>query len=171
MRVAHWLEPLGVSHVVDIGSGAGKLCVAAALAGTARFTGIEHRERLVRVAKILASELHVSDRVEFIHAAAREETIPAADAYYLFNPFGENLYGTEDHLDEDVELSKARYERDVAVTERMLESAAVGTILVTYNGFGGSVPASYRETRLNRHLPDVLRMWRKEGDDSLQWFK
>lgn len=165
MRLARWLAPLGVQHIVDIGSGAGKLCVAAALAGNARFTGIEHRGRLVRAATALAATFGVSDRVRFLHCAVAEETLPSADAYYLFNPFGENLYGGDDHLDDDVELSAMRYARDVAATNQLLEGAAVGTILVTYNGYGGTVPVSYRETRLNRHLPEVLRMWQKVALD------
>ncbi|MCX5745177.1 MAG: hypothetical protein NT062_22045, partial [Proteobacteria bacterium] len=45
MRVASWLADLEVETVMDIGSGAGKFCVVAALAGTARFVGIEQRPR------------------------------------------------------------------------------------------------------------------------------
>jgi predicted RNA methylase len=165
MRLARWLAPLGVQHVVDIGSGAGKLCVAAALAGNGRFTGIEHRGRLVHAANALAATFGVSDRVRFIHGAVADGALPAADAYYLFNPFGENLYESDDHLDDDVELSKTRYARDVGATDELLEGAALGTILVTYNGYCGTVPASYRETRLNRHLPEVLRMWQKVALD------
>jgi predicted RNA methylase len=165
MRLARWLAPLGARHIVDIGSGAGKLCVAAALSGNARFTGIEHRERLVHAATTLAATFGVSDRVRFVHGAVAEETPPPADAYYLFNPFGENLYDDDEHLDEDVELSKSRYARDVGAADQLLEGARVGTILVTYNGYGGTVPVSYREIRLNRHLPEVLRMWQKVALD------
>ncbi len=165
MRLARWLAPLGVQHVVDIGSGPGKLCVAAALSGNARFTGIEHRPRLVRAATALAATFGVSDRVCFRQGAMADEPLPLADAYYLFNPFGENLYDSDDHLDDEVELSKSRYARDVHATDQLLEGAHVGTILVTYNGYGGTVPVSYREIRLNRHLPEVLRMWQKVALD------
>src|SRR5688572_31833715 len=48
LRAAQWLDEAGVRTVVDIGSGAGKFCVAAALAGHCRFKGLEHRRRLVR---------------------------------------------------------------------------------------------------------------------------
>jgi hypothetical protein len=35
-RAAEWLDDLNVRHVVDIGSGAGKVCVPAALVSRAR---------------------------------------------------------------------------------------------------------------------------------------
>ena len=44
-----------VQSVVDIGSGAGKFCVAAALGSGCRFTGLEQRPRLVAAARTLAA--------------------------------------------------------------------------------------------------------------------
>ncbi|HTJ81023.1 MAG TPA: class I SAM-dependent methyltransferase [Polyangiaceae bacterium] len=161
MRVARWLDGLGVRSVVDIGSGPGKLCVAGALAGNATFTGLEHRARFVTAARSLAATFDIEERVSFVQGALGETELPRADAYYLYNPFGENLFGTEDHLDADVELGHDRYERDVAAAESLFDSAPEGTIVVTYNGFGGRIPAEYGEIRVNRHLPSVLRMWKK----------
>ena len=40
-RAAEWLDALRIRIVVDIGSGVGKFCVAAALVGHCRFTGLE----------------------------------------------------------------------------------------------------------------------------------
>jgi hypothetical protein len=39
-RAAEWFSDAGVQNVVDIGSGAGKFCVAGALFGQCRFTGV-----------------------------------------------------------------------------------------------------------------------------------
>jgi hypothetical protein len=48
MQCAGWLDELGAETIVDLGSGAGKFCVVAALAGhAARITGIEQRDWLV----------------------------------------------------------------------------------------------------------------------------
>lgn len=160
-RVADWLDDLGVRTVVDIGSGAGKFCIAAALAGDCYFTGLEQRSGLVAVARTMAGLYGVDDRVHFIEGSLGEITAPVADAYYLYNPFGENLYGELDHLDETVELSAPRYARDVALTEDLLERAPLDTCVLTYNGFGGSMPHDYEQIRVDRHLPSVLRMWRK----------
>ncbi len=160
MRVAEWLREEGVTSVVDIGSGAGKLCVAAALATTARFWGIEQRGRLVEAARSLAASLGVDDRVAFVHGSFREVDLPTPDAYYLYNPFGENRFDASERLDHDVELSEARYRADVDAVGRILRDAPVGTYLVTYNGFGGTIPSTYEERRVDRS-GIVLRMWRK----------
>ena len=164
MRAAEWFEELGVQSVVDIGSGAGKFCVAAALASRCRFIGLEQRPRLVAAARDLARVFDVEDRVTFLDGALGEILVPAADAYYLYNPFGENLFGAQDHLDEDVELSFDRYARDIATTRELLLRAPVGTYVVIYNGFGGQVPLGYQEIRADHELPNPLSMWKKTGE-------
>lgn len=160
-RAARWFEELHISTVVDIGSGAGKFCVAAALAGHCDFVGVEHRPRLVATARALARLFEVDQRVHFIEGALGQARVPAAEAYYLFNPFEENLFALDDCLDTDVDLSAERHARDIGLVEQMLQRARTGTYLLTYNGFGGEIPASYREVRVDRELPNVLRMWRK----------
>lgn len=161
MRAAEWMDELDVQTVVDIGSGAGKFCVAAALAGRCRFTGIEQRPRLVTAARELARVFEVDDRVTFLDGALGEVPIPDADAYYLYNPFGENLFGADDHLDEDVELGADRYARDVASARELLRRAPVGTCVLIYNGFGGQLPLSYQEIRVDHELPNPLCLWQK----------
>jgi predicted RNA methylase len=158
---AEWLREYQVESVLDIGSGSGKFCVVAALAGGASFVGIEQRERLVHAASDLARAFGVGERVEFVQGAFDERCTRAAEAYYLFNPFGENLYGPQGQLDKHVELGGGRYRRDVAAVERLLRAAPTGTFVVTYNGFGGDVPAGYELLRVDRELPNVLAMWRK----------
>jgi predicted RNA methylase len=161
VRVAGWLTELRLRTVVDIGSGAGKFCVAAALAGTCRFIGLEQRPLLVRAARELAQVFEIEERVTFIEHLFGEQPTPEADVYYLYNPFGENLFGPDDHLDEDVELSRERYQRDVRSVIALLQNAPIGTYLLTYNGFGGIIPSGYREVRVDRELPNILRMWKK----------
>jgi predicted RNA methylase len=161
VRTAAWFAELGVGSVVDIGSGVGKFCVAAALGGTCRFIGLEQRPRLVAAANHLARVFRVEDRVTFVAGALGCCSVPAADAYYLYNPFGENRFGPEAHLDEDVELGEDRYQRDIATVEELLHRACPGTYVVTYNGFGGQVPDGYAQIRVDRTLPNMLRMWQK----------
>jgi SAM-dependent methyltransferase len=160
-RAAQWLDYFGARSVVDIGSGVGKFCVAAALGGGCRFTGIEHRSRLVAAARTLARTFEVEDRIEFLQASMVDAGWPKADAYYLYNPFSENLYRQEHQLDRDVELGAERYKREIAAAERYIERAPRGTFLLTYNGFGGRVPDSYEEVAVDRDLPYELRMWQK----------
>lgn len=160
-RAAKWFYELNVRSVADIGSGAGKFCVAAALAGRCHYTGLEQRLRLVSAARALAKLFGLNDRVEFVHGTLGHIATPVADAYYLYNPFGENLFSPSGHVDEEVEFSDARYAHDIAAVGDLLQQAAVGTYVLTYNGFGGRVPSCYDEVRVARDLPNVLRLFQK----------
>lgn len=162
-RAAEWLDDLGIRTVVDIGSGAGKFCVAAALVGHCRLTGLEQRSSLVASARALANLFDVDDRVSFVQGALGDVAIPIADAYYLFNPFGEYRFGSQYDVDSAVEFSDAQYARDVAAVEQLLRHAPTGTCVLTYNGFGGRVPANYVLVRVDWQLPSALRLWRKDG--------
>jgi len=160
-RAAEWLDAQGVRCVLDIGSGSGKFCVAAALASRAQYVGFEQRPRLVAAARRLAKIFDVEDRVTFVDGTFGVTPTPGADAFYLFNPFGENLFSEESCLDLDVELGIERFRRDIAAVEQLLAHAPVGTCLVTYNGFGGRVPETYQAIHVERDLPSVLCLWRK----------
>lgn len=160
-RVATWLDELSIRTMLDIGSGSGKFCVVAALAGGCTYLGIEQRRGLVEISRTLVQLFGLGQRVCFLEGVFGETDAPSAQAYYLFNPFGENLYGPNDHLDDEVELSEDRYQRDVAATERMLRDAPSGTAIVTYNGFGGTIPADYDELRRTNEFPNLLRLMRR----------
>jgi hypothetical protein len=116
---------------------------------------------LVTAARALARTFDVEDRVDFVQSSMSEVGWPRADAYYLYNPFGENLRRIENQLDGDVELGIDRYKREIAEAERFIEHAPRGTFLVTYNGFGGRVPDSYEQVAIDRDHRYELRMWRK----------
>jgi hypothetical protein len=161
-RTAEWFDDLNIRTVVDIGSGAGKFCVAAALASRCHFTGLERRSRLVASARTLARVFEVDDRVSFIEGAFGDIATPVADAYYLYNPFGEYLFGSRAHFGKDGELGDKRRVRDVAAVENLLQRAPIGTCVITYNGFGGRIPATYQELRVDDEMPNELRLWRKK---------
>lgn len=161
-RVSEWLDEFNIRTVMDIGSGAGKFCVVAALASHCHFTGLEQRARLIAASRMLARRFGVEDRVSFVEGVFGKTPPIVSEAYYLFNPFEENITHLYQHLDDDVELGNDRYLREIAATEAWLRAVPVGTYLVTYNGFGGRIPASYREIRVDSELPQELRMSRKE---------
>jgi|CXWL01.1.fsa_nt_gi hypothetical protein len=164
LRVAEWFSQLGVKTAVDLGSGVGKFCVATALAGEAELIGVEQRADLVEAATALAKLFGVADRVRFIHGVLGACEIPEADAYYLFNPFGENLFGSPLHVDEQVELSAERYDRDVKFVQGFMSRARLGTYVVEYNGIGGVMPQCYEPMLVETALPNPLRMWRKTSE-------
>lgn len=161
-RAAAWFDELGVETVCDIGSGAGKFCVATALFGRASFIGVEQRARLVAEARCLAELFGVSRRVSFEPIVFDDlEALPTPDAYYFFNPFGENVFRDESVLDHDVELSCARFVRDVERAYLLLERAGLGTHVLTYNGYGGSMPLSFVRLREDPWQRNELILWKK----------
>lgn len=160
-RAASWFDSLGVKKVVDIGSGTGKFCIASALQCKAEFVGVEQRAELVATARVVSQLYGVERRVSFLHETFGEVAPPEADAYYLFNPFEENVFGFRTWLDDSVEHSGARFERELQVTWSWLAAARPDTYVVTYNGFGRKLPASYELLRAARDLPCVLKLWRQ----------
>jgi SAM-dependent methyltransferase len=160
-RAAEWFTDAGVRTVVDIGSGAGKFCVAAALFGRSRFIGLERRPFLVQSARALARLFDVNDRVRFVDGGLGAVPTPIAEAYYFFNPFGSYSFGVERLTNMGDECSEASRAHDVAAAEHLLRRAAVGTWVVTFNGFGGRIPEGYDLARVDWELPAALRMWKK----------
>jgi hypothetical protein len=164
-RAAEWLAELRIRTVVDIGSGAGKFCVAGALLTDARFIGLEHRRSLVESAQALAKAFGVSRRVTFVHGALGAVPTPRAEAYYLFNPFCEYwLDSRRDDRDPDVTFTHARRKDDIAAVERLIRLSPIGTTVLTYNGFGGRMPDCCDLLHLEWTLPGALRLWRKQRD-------
>jgi len=160
-RAATWLEELGVRSVVDIGSGVGKFCIAAALSSSCQFIGIEQRPQLAAVARDLARLFAVDERVSIIEGRFGEMENPAADCYYLYNPFQENLYPADEALNDEVELSRARFRQDLRSLRALVEVLPVGAYLLTYNGVGGRLPDCLDEVRVDHTLPAVLRLLQK----------
>jgi predicted RNA methylase len=162
LRASDWFHAQNVRSIVDIGAGVGKFCVAMALLSErVQVTGIEQRGHFVGAARALALRFGVEARVSFVQGGLREVKRRHADAYYLYNPFAENLVAPADALDRKVTLSRARHARDIAAAEVIFSRAPVGTHLLIYNGFGGQVPAGYARIRLDTELPYELALWHK----------
>jgi SAM-dependent methyltransferase len=160
-RVTRWLGELGVRSVLDVGSGVGKFCVAGALCSPLRFTGVEQRGRLVAAARELARRFGVGERVRFVHGLLNAEDFRRFDAVYFYNPFGENICPVNDRLDEQVELCRARFDREITQVEELLAAMPVGSYLATYNGYGGRVPDSFELLRERLAGRNLLRLWHK----------
>jgi predicted RNA methylase len=165
-RAADWLT-LGARdcRVIDVGAGVGKFCAVGALTTQATFVGIEHRRGLVEIAEAALDTLKVS-RASVVHGTLEDVNWPDFDAYYLYNPFEENLYHATDQLDTTVGLSRTRFWEDVDFVEEALDRARIGTRVVTYHGFGGRVPLTYRMIRSQSWGGSFLRLWEKAHEGS-----
>ena len=162
-QVAAWLREEGVETIADIGSGAGKFGVATALLTRCRVIGLEHRRSLVTVARDLATRFGVHEQVTFIEGAFGAVPTPAADAYYLFNPFTEYALESAEAASDDITFTRETWRRDVEAMTRFLAALPVGARVVTYNGFGRYPPRTFEQTRVDLSFRGPLRLWTKRA--------
>jgi hypothetical protein len=161
VRAAAWLDELNIRSLVDIGSGAGKFCVATAIMSRCNFLGIEHRKDLVATARALAEVFGVQARVSFLEETFGDAPLPNAECYYFYNPFLEAMLEPEAWLDNHVEHGECRYDRELLAVEHWLSQAPVGTYVLTYNGLGTDLPRTFTEIRQDQSFPCNLRLYRK----------
>lgn len=183
VRVAHrgaqLLADRGVKRVLDVGSGVGKFClVAGSACPEITFVGVEQRPHLVEVAEDARGMLGLRN-VRFLAGDVTAASWCEFDAFYLYNPFAENLFPDDGPLDRTVELSPRRLVADVQHVCAVLAAARVGTYMLTYNGFGGPIPTSWDLGHVEAAGCDWLRVWVKnreaaeegayylEGDDDV----
>jgi len=164
-RAAQLFAQYKARRVLDVGSGPGKFCLAAAFARPdLDFTGVEQRPHLVEAAQRAGARLDVKNARFLVGDVT---TFPWSEfgGLYLFNPFAENVFEKHKHIDELVELSTGRFIEDTRRVRDALTEASVGMVMVTYWGIGGPIPASYDLVHAERARSDWLRVWVKQPRD------
>jgi len=159
-RAADMLKAVGGDRVLDVGAGVGKFCLVAALSGEGTFVGVEQRPHLVAIARAIARQYGIRG-AQFIQADLADVDWRGYDAFYFYNPFGENYFGPQEWIDGTVVHSLARYERDKAVVLHRLAAAKVGARIVTFHGFGDDPPEGYERTAHEEAGSDALELWVK----------
>ncbi len=157
IRAAELLMPNEETRVLDVGSGCGKFCTVAALSGPGRFVGIEQRPHLFAAAKKAAEELG-ANQASFILGNMADLDWSSFDAFYLYNPFGEN-WKRSMRIDATVSLDKDKFARYVEIVRTKLEVAKDGTRVATYHGFGGEIPLGYKLAKKEPIGTDFLELW------------
>jgi SAM-dependent methyltransferase len=165
------------TRVLDIGCGPGKFCLVGASLTNGRFTGVEQRSDLVAAARQAATDLGLprppardsirsslgegGSNVEFIDGNVLEVDFANYDAFYLFNPFEENMYGGH-KIDSAVPLSPTLFKRYTSHVAAQLGARPLGTRVVTYAGYADDIPACYYcEEAL---FGDDLKLWIKQRE-------
>ncbi len=164
-EAAKFLSSAPGVRVLDIGCGPGKFCLVAAALSDAHFSGIEQRAELVTAAKRAAQELSLTN-VEFLHLNVMDVDFTDYDAFYLFNPFEENMHGHK--IDSAVPLSTALFKKYTDYVSEQLGARPMGTRVVTYAGYADDIPSCYDCE--SAFFGDDLKFWIKnrEHDPTLE---
>jgi SAM-dependent methyltransferase len=161
-RAAELLAPTPHHRVLDLGAGPGKFCIVGADWTGASFTGIEQRRHFVKAAIEATARSRVRN-VYFIHANILDLDWRPYDSYYLFNPFAEQFLGG---IDGSQPVSPDRYGFYVREVRERLRLARTETRVVTYHGFGGSMPRGYRLAVREDAGSDELELWIKDHGET-----
>jgi SAM-dependent methyltransferase len=156
-KAADFLVREPSTRVLDIGCGPGKFCLIGALTTTGRFTGIEQRKHLCDLARTTVEQAGIGN-AEILHGNLAQLDFSKFQAFYLFNPFEENLEETL-KIDGSVPLSGEHYEIYTEHVARHLAKAPLGTRVATYCGACEEVPLGYE--CLESSLDQRLKFWEK----------
>jgi SAM-dependent methyltransferase len=155
MRAAELLAPRPNLRVLDVGAGAGKVCLIGALVTGATWWGIEQDPALVAVANHAAWALDIARRTRFVQGDGSRLTWDEFDAFYFYNPFSTLMLAP--HASPFVRY--ATIQSTLRRVEQRLASTREGTRVVTYYGFGGRLPAGYTLISREPAGGDVLELW------------
>jgi SAM-dependent methyltransferase len=146
------------AKVLDIGSGAGKFCLAAGYyKPEAVFYGVEQRKQLVKHAQAALEMLGLAN-VHFLCQNLTQLDFTQYDHFYFYNSFYENLEDTE-KIDDSVLCSPRLYDYYHRCLYKKLNSMPAGTKLATYHTIDDGIPLDYH--LVEEHLGKILKCWVK----------
>ncbi len=154
---AQWLTEDGKKKVLDIGAGIGKFCIAGATNSDSEFFGIEYRPSLAILANKLIDHYEIKNATVY-NGDVVELDFTNYDAFYMYNPFYENLAHSS-RLNNEVELAHALYAYYFNHTEQKLNKTKSGTRLVTFHGNNFEVPDSFKKIKETEN--GSLKLWIK----------
>ena len=144
--------------ILDIGSGAGKFCLAAAhFNPTPFYYGIEQRKNLVYNAETARQVLRM-DNVSFIHGNFTQVHFRDYDHFYFYNSFYENITAVN-RMDESIDYSVELYNYYNRYMFKQLEQTPPGTRLAAFHSMEDEVPPGFHVVGSS---PDrLLKFWIK----------
>jgi SAM-dependent methyltransferase len=157
-KAADFLAPQKNFHVLDIGSGIGKFCLAAAYhKPNSIFYGVEQRKDLADYASDISRTFGLYN-VSFIHGNFTQLDFRQFDSFYFFNSFYENLSSTE-KIDHTIEHSLSLYNYYNRYLFKQLEKKPIGTRIATYHSLEDEIPPCYYVVRTE--FNGLLKFWVK----------
>jgi len=147
------------ARVLDIGSGIGKFCLAAAYHHPETFFhGVEQRKELVYAAEE-ARQYTQLPNVNFINANLTQVNFKEFDHFYFYNSFYENL-NPENSIDDTIETSYSLYTYYTQYLFAALDEKPSGTRLVTFHSLEEEIPPGYFLADVS--YDTLLKMWIKK---------
>ncbi|QEC67451.1 methyltransferase domain-containing protein [Panacibacter ginsenosidivorans] len=157
-KAANFLAAENGVKILDIGSGVGKFCLAAACyKPLSFFYGVEQRKQLVNYANE-AAEILSLENVSFIHSNFTQLDIKPYDHFYFFNAFYENLVDTA-RIDESIDYSGELYNYYNRYLFKLLDQKPAGTRLATFHSLEDEIPRSYHV--VDTDADNLLKCWIK----------
>jgi SAM-dependent methyltransferase len=155
-RAAQWLVSRPGVRVLDVGAGVGKFALVGSLVTDGVFYGIEQRQQFVEAAQAAARGVGAK-RAHFLHGNMMTLKWEMFDAYYLYNPFLEELHA--DDLTRSQLMQADVLRTYVDFVQRQLARAPVGTRVATFHGFGGEMPPFYELQPQHGMAVEHLELW------------
>lgn len=152
---AQWLTEDGAKTVLDIGAGVGKFCVAGASLNSSFYFGIEYRKSVAQIANSMISTFQLPNSI-VQHGNVVELDFRNFDAFYMYNPFFENLLSTR-RLNDEVELAGSLYGYYAGEVRDKLDRSKPGTRLVTFHGNNFDAPESFK--KVQEAEGGLLKLW------------
>lgn len=157
-KAASFLATENNVRILDIGSGAGKFCLAAAYyRPKALYYGIEQRKRLVSHAETARETLRL-ENASFMNGNFTQIDFRNYNHFYFYNSFYENLTGT-DKIDNSIDYSLELYNYYNRYLYKQLEQKPTGTRLASFHSLEDEIPKGYHI--VGSKMNDLLKFWIK----------
>ena len=157
-KVANFLAAEDGVTILDIGSGVGKFCLAAAHhTPKAIYYGVEQRESLIIHANTAKENLQLKN-ASFIHRNFTQLNLRKYDHFYFFNAFYENLGGT-DKIDDSIAYSGELYNYYNRYLYKQLQQKPQGTRLCTLCSLENEIPPDFQ--LISTDADELLKFWIK----------
>ena len=157
-KAANFLAAEQNARILDIGSGVGKFCLAAAhYKPNAFYYGIEQRKQLVSYAETARETLWL-DNVFFINGNFTQLDFRNYDHFYFYNAFYENLSDTN-KIDDSIDYSPELFNYYNRYLFKQLEQKPPGTRLATFHSVEDEIPQDYHI--VGAEMNELLKFWIK----------
>jgi SAM-dependent methyltransferase len=157
-KAANFLAAESKVKILDIGSGVGKFCLAAAhYKPKALYYGIEQRKRLVNHAEVAKEMLRI-ENVSFMNGNFTQIDFRNYDHFYFYNSFYENITGT-DKIDNSIDYSLELFNYYNRYLYKQLEQKPSGTRLASFHSLEDEIPQCYHI--VGSEMNDLLKFWIK----------